>query len=398
MVTTFFGERNRLIHPRQVFREGFRIAATMCPAMSWAPLCSRGIADSIAAAGGVSVRARMPGLFGGDVAGMDQRKRQMRRQFVVRILTPLAVAALNACEKIGETDDFEISAAEVLGTREGEDGSQELAMPASLLAYLEEPAAGSGAGGWRLADFSFRARRAEVDACVRNVLQTALRDMGEAIDHLGVDAVLLTGRPSRLPAVRAMVREMMLVPPDRLVSMHRYRAGAWYPFRDPVTNEVGDPKTTVATGAMLFALCDSRIANFRLTAEALQMRSTARFVGVMANDGQIVDRDILFAEADEPAASVRQAGTKPRCWWTTRSISASGNSRTSAGRRRRSTSSTLRMRACSGAAAAEGHPAAARQQRRRSGESRASAPDRSSEGGIRRRLRGGQGATPLPPG
>ncbi len=308
MVTTFFGERNRLIHPRQVFREGFRIAGDDVSRDVVGTIVLARIADSIAAAGGVSVRARMPGLFGGDVAGMDQRKRQMRRQFVVRILTPLAVAALNACEKIGETDDFEISAAEVLGTREGEDGSQELAMPASLLAYLEEPAAGSGAGGWRLADFSFRARRAEVDACVRNVLQTALRDMGEAIDHLGVDAVLLTGRPSRLPAVRAMVREMMLVPPDRLVSMHRYRAGAWYPFRDPVTNEVGDPKTTVATGAMLFALCDSRIANFRLTAEALQMRSTARFVGVMANDGQIVDRDILFAEADEPAASVRAGG------------------------------------------------------------------------------------------
>ena len=125
--------------------------------------------------------------------------------------------------------------------------------------------------------------------------------MGEAIEHLGADVVLLTGRPSRLPEIRKLVREMMLVPPDRLISMHRYRVGEWYPFRDPVSNEVGEPKTTVATGGMLCALSSSRIANFRLMTDALQMRSTARIVGQMANNGQIVDKDVIFAEPDEPA-------------------------------------------------------------------------------------------------
>ena len=307
MVTTFFGERNKLILPQQVFREGFRIAGDDVVRDVVGSIVLARVADSIAAAGGASVRERLPELFGGDVAGMDQRKRQMRRQFVVRVLAPLAVAALNACERIEEFDDFEISAAEVLGIREGEEeGTVELAVPDALLAYLELPAADTGADGWRLADFSFRVRRAEVDACVRNVLQTALRDMGEAIDYLDADVVLLTGRPSRLPAIRAMVREMMLVPSDRLISMHRYRAGAWYPFRDPVTSEVGDPKTTVATGGMLCALSSSRIANFRLKTEALHMRSTARFVGVMANDGQIRDGEVLFSEADQLSKRAQQ--------------------------------------------------------------------------------------------
>ena len=301
MVTTYFNEGNKLIVPRQVFREGFRIAGDDVTRDVVSSVVLARIADSIQSAGGSSVHALVRERFGGDVGGMDQRMRQMRRQFVLRVLTPLAVAAQEACEHVGEFDDFEVSAAEVLGSHEDEDGVRVLDVPASLLAYLEEPVAATGAHGWQLTDFSFRIRRAEVDGCVRNVLQKALLDMGEAIDHLGVDVVLITGRPSRLPAVRAMVREMMLVPPDRLISMHRYRVGEWYPFRDPVTNEVGDPKTTVATGGMLCALSSSRIANFRLKSEDLQMRSTARFVGVMANNGQIHPEEVIFAEPDESA-------------------------------------------------------------------------------------------------
>ena len=301
MVTTYFNEENKLIHPRQVFREGFRIAGDDVARDVVSSIVLERIADSIEAAGGRFVRELLPVRFGGDFAGMDERVKQMRRQFVLRVMTPLAVATLQACENIGERDEFEISAVDVLGAHEEEDGAPALDVPASLLAYLEEPAANAGAHGWRLADLSFRVRRSEVDACIRNVLHTALEHMGEAIEHLGADVVLLTGRPSRLPEIRKLVRDMMLVPPDRLISMHRYRVGEWYPFRDPVSNEVGDPKTTVATGGMLCALSSSRIANFRLMTDALQMRSTARIVGQMANNGQIVDKDVIFAEPDVPA-------------------------------------------------------------------------------------------------
>ena len=60
-------------------------------------------------------------------------------------------------------------------------------------------------------------------------IERLVRDQGlEAV-------VLLTGRPSRLPAVRSIVEEMLVVPPHRLISMHKYKTGRWYPFRDPVT-------------------------------------------------------------------------------------------------------------------------------------------------------------------
>jgi len=119
---------------------------------------------------------------------------------------------------------------------------------------------------------------------------------------LGVDIVLLSGRPSRLPAVRAILEEMMVVPPHRLISMHAYKTGRWYPFRDPVTQRIGDPKSTVAVGGMLIALSESRIPNFKVMTGAFRMQSTARFIGEMDSSGQIMADRVLFSDVDLDAA------------------------------------------------------------------------------------------------
>jgi len=178
-----------------------------------------------------------------------------------------------------------------------------------ILDYLEKPAGQLGAEGWRLADLTLSASREDLDAIAREVFQKVLGNMCEVIDHLGCDVVLLTGRPSRLPAVRAIVEEMLVVPPHRLISMHRYKTGNWYPFRDPVSQRVGDPKSTVAVGGMLIALSESRIPNFKVTTGAFQMKSTARFVGEMDTNGQIPENRILFSDIDLDAKKSAQDPT-----------------------------------------------------------------------------------------
>jgi hypothetical protein len=110
--------------------------------------------------------------------------------------------------------------------------------------------------------------------------------------------VLLTGRPSRLPAVRAIVENLLVVPPHRLISMHSYKTGAWYPFLDRLTQRIGDPKSTVAVGAMLIAMSQARIENFTVDTTAFRMRSTARYIGVMERSGQILDANLLFRDVD----------------------------------------------------------------------------------------------------
>jgi hypothetical protein len=178
-------------------------------------------------------------------------------------------------------------------------------LPQSLIAYLEDAAAVVGADTFRLADVVLNYDRDDVDAIAREVFQKAMGNLAEVIDHLGVDVVLLSGRPSRLPAVRAILEEMLVVPPHRLISMHSYKAGRWYPFRDPVTQRIADPKSTVAVGGMLIALSEARMPNFKVNTTALRMRSTARYIGEMESSGQIPDKRILFSDIDLDAS--RQA-------------------------------------------------------------------------------------------
>ncbi|TVS00315.1 MAG: virulence factor SrfB [Rhodospirillales bacterium] len=306
MVTTFYGEGNRVVHPRQTFREGFRVAGDDLLREAVSVLVLSRLRDAIEAAGGTYAQERLKALFGANVGGQDEQARQLRRQFALRVLTPLSLAILERCEHVGENDVVAVRAGDVLGwdqapnaeAVEGEQAPPRIALPQVLLDYLEAPARAGGAHDWSLARFECAVRRTEVDAVVRNVLQKALGNMVEVIGHLDCDVVLLTGRPSRLPPVRSILREMLTVSPDRLISMHRYRVDGWYPFRDPVTNRIGDPKSTVAVGGMLCALSGSRIENFRLMTNALGMRSTARFIGEMALNGQIHDDRILLRDVD----------------------------------------------------------------------------------------------------
>jgi hypothetical protein len=299
MVTTYFSTASRMLTPFQTFREGFRVAGDDLVQRVVAAVVLPRLQASIEEAGGQYVGEKLRELFGGDIGGQDQQVVQKRRQFALRILAPLAVALLEYCETAEEFDLFDLSAAEVLGMGgDSPPGGTASRMPPELVRYIETAAASVGAAQWRLADLTVSASREDIDAIAREVFQKVLGNMGEIVDHLGVDVLLLTGRPSRLPAVRSILEELLAVPPHRLISMHRYRTGRWFPFRDPISQRIGDPKSTVAVGGMLIALADKHIANFTVPPAAFQMRSTARFIGEMDMNEQIPDARILFPEVD----------------------------------------------------------------------------------------------------
>ncbi|MBV1896248.1 MAG: virulence factor SrfB [Rhodobacteraceae bacterium] len=303
MITTYRGEANRVLHPVQTFREGFRVAGDDLVHRVVSAIIIPRLQESIEAAGGQYVGEKLRELFGGDLGGQDQQTVQRRRQFSLRVLIPLAEAVLAASEDSDEFERIDLYVHQILDlvptSPETDDEDQpEPPEQSEVLGYIERAADVTGAENWRLADMVLTTSREDVDAISREVFQKVLSNMCEVIDHLGVDMVVLTGRPSRLPAVRSIIEEMLVVPPHRLISMHKYRTGRWYPFRDPVTQRIGDPKSTVAVGGMLIALSESRIPNFKVTTEAFQMRSTARFIGEMDSNGQILNERILFSDVD----------------------------------------------------------------------------------------------------
>ncbi len=297
MITTFWGEAGRVLHPIQTFREGFRVAGDELLQRVIAAVVLPGLQGAIEAAGGQFVAEKLRELFSGDTGGMDQQMVQKRRQFALRVLMPLAVAVLGRCESADQAALIELAIGDILDLNPVDDAKGEKPVPKALVAYIEDAARDLGAD-FNLSDVTLSCSREDVDAIAREVFQKAFSNLAEVIDHFGCDVVLLTGRPSRLPAVRAILQEMMVVSPHRLISMHAYKTGRWYPFRDPVTQRIGDPKSTVAVGGMLIALSESRIPNFKVMTGAFRMKSTARFIGEMDSSGQIMESRVLFGDVD----------------------------------------------------------------------------------------------------
>lgn len=284
MVTTYHSEANRVLKPVQNFREGFRVAGDDI----LKSIVSRIVLPAIESSIGSEPRVRelVRGLFGGDLGAQDQRAVQRRRQMNLRVLYPLAVSVLEQLES-GTDREIHISAEMIL--------SQDDKVPAAVLDYLQAPVAQLGLD-WTFAQLDETVSAALAERVIQELMQGVFANMTEVIGALGCDVVLMTGRPTKLRAVSSMMEEALVVPPHRLIRMDQYKPDRWYAFRSAMTHTIGDPKSTVAVGAMLMSLAAARLPNFRVNTEAYRMRSTARFIGEMERNGQIQEDRILFRE------------------------------------------------------------------------------------------------------
>jgi hypothetical protein len=167
-----------------------------------------------------------------------------------------------------------------------------------LLDFLEAPAKQQGAANFSLKSCSFSSHLPVVKECVRAVLDQVFDNLAEAIHAFDCDVVLLSGRPSRLPAVVELLVNKLPVSPDRILPLHEYQAGNWYPFRHQDNRRVGDPKTTTAVGGMLCALAESQLTNFTLFTNRLGLRSTAKFIGEMELSGKLLESKLSFRHND----------------------------------------------------------------------------------------------------
>ena len=129
-----------------------------------------------------------------------------------------------------------------------------------------------------------------------NICKT-LKAMSEVVYAYQPDVLLLTGRPSRMPGVLAYVRSLLALPAGRILPMHQYRTGPWYPFHK--NGRIDDPKSTAAVGAMLCLLSRSlRLPNFFFRSAAFKPYSTVRFIGMIDNNNAIKDSNLFYRNID----------------------------------------------------------------------------------------------------
>lgn len=285
---------NVSIVPEQTFRDGFKVAGDDILLDVIQKMVVPCIREALVAAGVAEPDPLLSTLIGSE-AGIVQDM-VLRQQLTLQVLHPLGLALLKAYERFDPLTGGEtaiLTFAEALAGRD--------APSPEVLGYFTKGVRRAAPG---VPDFDLMQVRLPFDmALLHRLFVTDKMEIGKTIRALcevvylyDCDVLLLSGRPSCLPGVQALFRGLLALPPDRVVPLHRYRTGNWYPFHKG--GRIEDPKTTAAVGAMLCVLGQGRIPNFFFRANVFRMYSTVRNIGLMDQNMTIKDADVYYRDVD----------------------------------------------------------------------------------------------------
>jgi len=294
IVNTYTHEQGRAIRPHQEFRESFRLAGDDILQAVVEQQVMHSIGASLRAAGASEDSPVLTEAFVGDRAGLSEQERHRRRQFVTKCLIPIALHLMHRSEEAPLGTDPPPSTVrwdEVFPPGSDTEPSEH------VLQYLNEPVSAQLGRPWSVREVPFVVDMQALTNTIWGVVGDVLRLLGEAVHALNCDVLLLSGRPSRLPAVQELMLALAAVPADRVVPMHHYAAGSWYPFRDGL-GRIDDPKTTAVVGAALCELASGQIQRFRIESHLLELKSTARYIGEMEQSGYLKTERLFFSNLD----------------------------------------------------------------------------------------------------
>jgi hypothetical protein len=279
--------------PEQKFREGFNVAGDDILLRVVQGHVLPPIEAAMRNAGIANPADLMAELLGGDRGGEDVIQRNLRQQFALQVAHPIALELMRQAEGYDPTSG--IVSVEPLTYESFFPGG---ARPSEeVVAFVNDAARKRGARDFDLRATAFPVDLAALDKSVRAEMARVLAPLSEVVHGYDCDILLLSGRPSRLPGIRALVMELLPLPPERVIALHEYRVGAWYPFRD-ARLRVEDPKTTVAVGAMIAALAQSQLPDFSFRSDLLRSRSIARFIGKLDGGGRLQKDDLVYRDVD----------------------------------------------------------------------------------------------------
>jgi hypothetical protein len=231
-------------------------------------------------------------LLGGDRGDMKAVEYVRRQQFAAQIAAPIALGMLQ------DYESYDVLAPVPVTTRRfGEFFGPDNQPSADLLAYFNAELAKLGARDFKLEEMVFDVSLPDIDRTIRSVFLEMLQALGEIVYRYRCDILILSGRTSRLPAVRAILEESAALPSHRILPLHLFRVGSWYPYRD-FRATVGDPKTTAAVGAMICLLGNGQLQNFNFRSNELRPKSTARFFGKLDKSNRLLAADEFYDDLD----------------------------------------------------------------------------------------------------
>lgn len=292
MISTYTLPTGEAIRPVQNFRESFKTAGDDVLAHVITHIIIPTIEEALKEAGVIDPPAILNRALGQDWGGQSEQDRHLRRLLVGTTLEPAGLNILQNYEQINDrqTDILSpfILGDIMVGDRENRDRAAY---------YINQQAQQAGAKDFDIRTLKIETTVHQVESSITHVLGPVLSDLCEVIWTYDCDALLISGRPSRLRRVIDIIMAAMPVPPHRLINMHHYRVGAYYAFRD-ARNRIDDPKTTAVVGAALCMQAEGRLQNFVMRTREIQMRSTARFLGRLDKNGQLRNQNVWLKNMD----------------------------------------------------------------------------------------------------
>lgn len=140
------------------------------------------------------------------------------------------------------------------------------------------------------------------DAVASEVFDELLSDYCERIAAHEVDVVLLAGQPTKLEPLCAMIRSYLPLPDARIIPMHQYYAGNWYPYQAAdggTPGRIADPKSAVVVGAAVhFLTTHGCLPQFRFQTRDAELNHSYCWGVLTDGSAQLRSARVLFRNAD----------------------------------------------------------------------------------------------------
>ena len=134
---------------------------------------------------------------------------------------------------------------------------------------------------------------------VDNVLGPVLRYAAKTIAKFDCDLTIMAGRVSSLSRIRQLLELYLPMTKGRIIGLHHYKTGEWYPYQTPGRpGEIDDPKTAVVVGAAVAFLSESEygLRDLQLKLDIHSFVKDASYFWGVASPGsqKIRKEDVIF--------------------------------------------------------------------------------------------------------
>lgn len=222
----------------------------------------------------IQYRQKIKNFFGPDYSGQTITDRVARRDFNIQYSVPLMtyfleLAANDSCSCVVKYDDvFKINQP---NRRVIEDFKKRM--------------------GIDITSITWEYNKEFVADIISKEFEPLLKKIATIFYAYSCDVILLSGRPSSLPAIRNIFLKYYPVSPNRLITLNNYYVGDWYPFCQN-TGYITNPKTIVAMGGVIgyYASEYSNLDKFSINLEKIKnnLKSTINYIEA-SRDGMPIE-------------------------------------------------------------------------------------------------------------